>query len=144
VRLIPFLHTFEGKAQDKHLLKKLKAEAPGILAWAVQGCQKWQESGLQMPEVVRAETQAYREEMDVLGQFIAERCTEEPTASVSAKALWDEFYFWAQDNNEHADRKLLAARLAARGFTKRQYGKERVWTWFGISLKTTGQTRKVA
>src|SRR6476661_1786965 len=129
VRLVPFQHKFEGDAQDKQLLSKLQLEAAGILAWAVRGCLRWQQHGLGMPEIVRAETETYREEMDVIGQFLAERCTIEPKASVTAKVLWDEFYFWAADNGEKADRKLFAARLAARGFSKRQFGKERVWTW---------------
>jgi putative DNA primase/helicase len=125
VRLVPFQHKFEGDAQDKQLLTKLQAEAVGILAWAIQGCLEWQQQGLAVPEVVRAETQSYREEMDVIGQFLMERCVVDSNVSVTAKALWDEYYFWAADNGEKADRKLFAARLAARGFTKSRVGHER-------------------
>ena len=84
VRLIPFLHKFEAGAQDKELMGKLRAEAPGILAWAVQGCLKWQQEGLGMPEVVKAATESYREEMDIIGQFLEERCVVDPRASVGA------------------------------------------------------------
>jgi putative DNA primase/helicase len=37
-KLIPFNVSIPKAEQDKHLLEKLAAEAPGILAWAVQGC----------------------------------------------------------------------------------------------------------
>jgi putative DNA primase/helicase len=53
VRLIPFLHRFEGAAADQDLMKKLRAESPGILAWAVRGCLKWQQEGLGIPEIVK-------------------------------------------------------------------------------------------
>ena len=134
VRLIPFLHKFEAGAQDKHLLSKLRAEAPGILAWAVQGCLKWQQEGLGMPEIVKAATESYREEMDIIGQFLEERCVVDPQASVAAATLWDEFAFWASENGEQADRRIFAARLAARGFEKRKSGHGRIWTWFGVTL----------
>ena len=136
VRLIPFLHKFEGGAQDKHLLGNSRTEAPAILAWAVRGCLEWQQSGLETPEVVKSATSAYRDEMDLVGQFLEERCMFSPEATVSAKALYDEFYFWATDNGEQADRRTFTAHLAARAFEKRKVGHGRIWTWFGITLRS--------
>jgi putative DNA primase/helicase len=97
-----------------------------------------------MPEVVRAATEAYREEMDVVGQFLEERCTIDPQASISAATLWDEFSLWAAENSEDADRRTFVARLAGRGFEKRKAGHGRVWTWFGIKLKSMGQNENPA
>ncbi|MBM3189619.1 MAG: hypothetical protein FJZ90_12955, partial [Chloroflexi bacterium] len=45
VRLVPFLQHFEPD-QEPGLLDTLKAEAPGILAWAIAGCLEWQNKRL--------------------------------------------------------------------------------------------------
>jgi putative DNA primase/helicase len=75
IRLIPFLQQFVGDSADKDLLCKLKAEASGILRWALEGCLAWQREGLCLPNVVQAASQAYREENDHIGEFLDERCT---------------------------------------------------------------------
>ena len=75
VRLIPFLRQFRGADADSHLADTLRAEAEGILAWAVRGCLAWQERGLEPPEAVKAATADYRSEADPLADFLA-TCTE--------------------------------------------------------------------
>ena len=74
IRLVPFEITIPEGERDKNLPEKLKAEADGILAWAVQGCLVWQQQGLGVPEEVKAATDSYREEMDILGEFLKDRC----------------------------------------------------------------------
>src|SRR5262249_54371075 len=74
IRLVPFTVTIPEAERDKDLPAKLRRELSGILAWAVQGCLDWQRAGLGMPEAVKAATAEYRAEMDVLDQFLAERC----------------------------------------------------------------------
>jgi len=41
VKLVPFDVTIPPKERDKRLLVKLRAELPGILNWALEGCQQW-------------------------------------------------------------------------------------------------------
>ena len=96
-----------------------------------------------MPEIVKAATESYREEMDIIGQFLEERCVIDPQANVSAATLWDEFAFWASENGEQADRRIFAARLAARGFEKRKSGHGRIWTWFGVTLKSMAERQGI-
>jgi len=50
IRLVPFRHSFDDAAMDKNLLEKLRAEAPGILNWAIHGCLAWQRDGLISPK----------------------------------------------------------------------------------------------
>ncbi|MBV9452643.1 MAG: hypothetical protein JOZ19_00760 [Rubrobacter sp.] len=69
IRLVPFDVRIPSGEVDRELPEKLKAELPGILAWAVRGCLDWQKNGLGEPEEVRAATEAYRAEMDVLVAF---------------------------------------------------------------------------
>ena len=58
VKLIPFLQSFD--TPDMTLGDALRAEAPGILTWAVEGCLEWQKGGLQPPECVEIATAEYR------------------------------------------------------------------------------------
>src|SRR5213594_2754704 len=61
--------TIPDAEQDKTLPDKLRAELPGILRWAVEGCRLWQAQGLVAPSAVLAATEGYKNEMDTLGNF---------------------------------------------------------------------------
>jgi putative DNA primase/helicase len=139
IRLIPFLQQFVGDRADKDLASKLKAEASGILRWAVDGCLSWQRDGLGLPAVVLAASLAYREENDHIGEFLGDCCLVAPDAFVSAAALWDSYLFWATNNQDRpVDRTVFSNRLEGKGFRKKRAGHERTWTWFGLSLKPPG------
>ena len=57
------------------LLETLKREGSGILnIWMLAGLRDCLRSGLQIPEKIKAATAAYREEQDILGDWIAENC----------------------------------------------------------------------
>lgn len=102
VRLVPFTVTIPEPEQDKRLAEKLRAELPGILAWAVRGCLAWQKSGLQAPAAVVNATAAYRAESDLIGQFL-EECTEAGVMfQVMAQELYDAYKTWCTNNGEHA------------------------------------------
>jgi putative DNA primase/helicase len=68
IRVIPF--EIKTSVGERDLLAKLRAEWPGILAWAVRGCLAWQRSGLQTPRAVHEATASYRKRADHLSQFI--------------------------------------------------------------------------
>lgn len=70
--MIPF--TIKPKRKDQNLQEKLKAEWPGILRWAINGCLDWQKHGLIRPEVVLRATAAYFEEQDVMGSWLRDNC----------------------------------------------------------------------
>jgi putative DNA primase/helicase len=137
IRLIPFNQRFEGSAIDKDLLHKLLVEAPGILAWAVQGALKWQRDGLGEPPVVREATDAYRRESDALDEFIAACCEVSPCARVTASTIWSHYQAWETENGESAplNIKSFSRRLQAKGFRKGRYGHRRTRIWLGISVR---------
>ncbi len=63
IYLIQFDVTIPENERDPHLLEKLRGEASGILAWAVQGCLEWQANGagaegLRPPERIRNATRS--------------------------------------------------------------------------------------
>ena len=79
--LVPFLVKFvdspsaeDERTKDKHLSEKLRAEAPGILAWVVRGCIEWRQQGLNPPQTVLSETERYRLSEDLAADFLSECC----------------------------------------------------------------------
>jgi putative DNA primase/helicase len=105
VFLIPFERSFvdrptqpHEKQRDPRLLEKLKAEAPGILAWLVRGCLEWQREGLNPPAEVRAATSEYRAGEDTLGQFIVQCCLVAPQCRVQAGNIRAEYECWCEEN----------------------------------------------
>lgn len=89
VRLIPWNVTIPPDQVDGKLPEKLRAELPGILAWAIRGCLKWQQEGLQPPDSVQAATKAWHEEMDHINRFVADALTLSPGLKVPASRLFD-------------------------------------------------------
>jgi putative DNA primase/helicase len=98
VRLIPFDVTIPKAKRDKRLQEKLRAELPGILNWAIKGCLDWQKLGLAEPAAVTKAVGAYRVEMDVIQQWIDERCTVAPSCEWKASMAYGDYRNWAQDS----------------------------------------------
>ncbi len=131
IRLIPFNVIFQQP--DKAMPEKLRGELPGILAWAVQGCLRWQSEGLGLPDEVRAATDGYRQEEDALAQFIQERCIAVPNARVQSSDLYREYSTWCEQVGEHRLRqKEFVARLKEKGFDRVKSSGVMVWTGLGL------------
>ncbi len=137
IRLLPFTVQIPPAEQDKTLPEQLRAEFPGILRWAVEGCLAWQQNGLGWADEVRQATAAYREEMDVLGQFLSECCRQGgDDFYVAAKDLYGAYKNWCKEVNEQTEtQKWFGTRLKERGFRRER--PHRVWTWFGLRLGAT-------
>jgi len=136
VRLVPFNKTFTEQERDPHLLDTLKAESPHILAWMVQGCLEWQRRGLaDVPVVVADQTAEYRQEQDVIGQWLGE-CTKADRASeVDASELYTSYRNWAIESGlKPASKVSLGRRLSERGFIGRKSHGKRIWS--GLTLNT--------
>src|SRR5262249_20336564 len=100
IRLIPFTVTIPKSERDPKLLEKLRAELPGILRWAVEGCLEWQKRGLGIPAKVEAATQDYKAETDRLGPFVTDRCYLREDASAPAGQLYEAYQLWCSENGE--------------------------------------------
>lgn len=112
IRLIPFRVTIPEDEQDHQLLDKLKEELPGILNWALDGCEDWRKDGLQTPKEVKAATEEYKSEMDILGQFIEECCVKSESENVLFSKLYERYNDWCIENNEHPmSKQKLGRRL---------------------------------
>ncbi len=101
VLLVPWTVVIPESQRDTKLKAKLRAEAPGILKWIVDGCLAWQREGLNPPEAVRAATAQFRGESDTIGRFLSQRCTTRiPSAVVSATDLYRAFEAWCREEGE--------------------------------------------
>lgn len=133
IRMIPFLARFEGATADKELSKKLLAELPGILAWAVQGALSWQRHGLQTPFAVAEATDAYKQEMDVLGSFLADRTATGADLRIGVGKLYEAYKAFAEDSGLSPMSKFALSRaLEERGFKQSKSGSERYWKELGF------------
>lgn len=71
IALVPFNAKFEGERDDKRIGEKLRAELPGILVWALQGCLEYQRVGLNPPQRCIDAVLAWRMDNDPLADFLA-------------------------------------------------------------------------
>lgn len=138
VQVIPFVQQFSKDRRDKKLLLKLKEEAAGILNWAIEGARKWKEQGLDTPAIVTQMSEQYRQESDVLVEFIEDCCVLDADASTTSGKLWNEYLRWItrQNDGDGLDRTSFGRKLEARGLKKERVGRERTRGWRGIRLKS--------
>lgn len=135
IKLIPFTVTIPKEEVDTDLPEKLRKELPGILRWAVEGCLKWQQDGLGEPEEVKQATQGYKDEMDILGQFISDYCVTRPGARSSVKEVYEVYKTWCKETGEYElSQRKFNRRLEERGFVKKRSGKGGNTEFHGIGL----------
>lgn len=116
-RMIPFSVPIPKAEQDRNLGSKLAAEAPGILAWAVRGCSKWQADGLGVPEVVTRATEDYRNEMDPVTDFIEDCCIQDPALVTPSTDLYTAYNQWCVVHREKTgSSKAFGTALERKGF----------------------------
>lgn len=122
IRLIPWLAKFEGKGEIlKHELDaRFATEFSGILAWLVEGAQKWLVAGaLDEPKVIQDATEQYRQDEDVLGRFISQCFELGPDYSCFLEEIDKAAKLWFRNEGmEPWHRKNLSRKLKdERGFT---------------------------
>lgn len=138
IHLVPFTTTIPEADRDHDLPDKLRAEAPGILAWAVGGAVEWYRDGLNPPAEVRQATSSYRGEMDTLGDFLTECTTEDEADYVTKADLFAAYVKWCEDSGERPlSQRQLARRLSERGLDDYQQPTgDRARCWLGVRLTT--------
>ena len=103
IKLIPFEVNIPADKVDKTLKYKLRKEFPQILKWAVDGCIKWHQFGIEEPECVQEATKEYKIEMDLLAAFM-EQCLVidyDSKDKIMASDLFGLYSKWAKANNEY-------------------------------------------
>lgn len=140
VRLIPFLRTFAGSAVDPMLKVALRAEASGILAWAVRGCLEWQKRGLEAPAIVREATEEYQQGEDPLADFFDSRLVinaDTADSVVTFTKLYAAYREWATaqgiNDREKMTAKLFGNHMASRPFTRVKFGSAPAYKGFELA-----------
>lgn len=135
--LIPFTVTIPEKERDPDLSEKLKAEWPGILKWAIDGCLAWQESGLSAPKTVTQATDEYLSGEDNLAIWVTERCkTDSKAYECESSKLFKDYSSWMLSAGEKpVSQKSFTQAMEGKGYY-RISGKRHA-TFAGIRLDDT-------
>jgi putative DNA primase/helicase len=103
----------------RNLLTKLKAEASGVLVWAVLGCLDWQRDGLAESQAVQDSVNSWKSEDDPYREFFEDECEFGPANSVPVADIWRAFSNWAEKNGiRYPSRTKLYERLRLLGCSK--------------------------
>jgi putative DNA primase/helicase len=142
VRLIPFKRFFKPEERDKLLTTKLRDEAEGIIAWAVEGARVWYEDGyLKEPKLMEQSNSQYRSLSDRLFGFTSRyELTDSESDTLSVKLIWGEYLKWCDEEGlpskeiwgrrvfeqsmEEREFPIVAVARAGKAFTNMCYAKE--------------------
>ena len=132
--LVPFKVRIADEEVDKDLLKKLTAELPGILNWALEGCLRWQKEGMPIPETLQVASAAYRASEDRLADFFAECVEFHPLGQVKHSELMELAKEWCERNGVYKPSdKAIGERLIESGAER--YRSNGVRYWRGAMLR---------
>lgn len=96
LQMVPFNAYFDKP--DRQLTDKLKSELSGILNWCVDGWKIYQVKGLEIPAAVANESNAYKQEQDLTGQFLDQTCKVVVGSKIKSSELYARFKTWCLDN----------------------------------------------
>ena len=117
---VPFTRNFETDTlveKDPDRAQRLLEEASGILRWCVLGAARYLEQGLNPPPKIKGARDAYRTDMDLLADWLAECCEEGPQHHASSADLWASWEAFARGRGEIGflrSSRALGRRLANR------------------------------
>lgn len=135
--LVPFDVTIPEGERDERLTEKLRAEAPGILAWMIEGAQEWDMNGLAPPERVRLATEDYLQAEDTIAAWILDECERRDDAWSSSAELFASWRAWADRAGESfGSQKRFSQRLAAHGVLAKRQARTGTRGFQGLLLKS--------
>jgi putative DNA primase/helicase len=120
-RVIPFSVMIPEPERDPALMRKLRAEYPAILRWAIDGALSWRAMRLATAASVRGATERYLEAEDAFNLWRADCAALEPAAWESVAELYASFAAWAQKAGEAAlSQKRFSQVAEAHGFARKR------------------------
>ncbi len=138
IRLVPFNVRIPNPRPRREIAEELRAELPGILAWAVQGCLDWLEFGLCPPAQVKEATEAYRVEQDILGAFLKDVCALGSDLTANATDIYKAYRDWAEAAGERPVSQTRFGRvLGERGYESGRSKTTGRKQYRGIGVKTS-------
>lgn len=135
--LVPFTQQFTGTRKDERLPEKLKAEHPGILAWAIKGARKWATDGLRIPTTVTESSKEYMAQQNDIELWIDECCNVGDGLRCKSSDLYASYANWKQRNGENAGSSKMFSQRLERKFTKKKEAPGMMF--LGLQLKPEHQ-----
>lgn len=142
INLIPFTVTIPDseKRAPEDLKAEFRAEASGILLWALQGFYKWRhEGGLHRPDSIVKASQEYRSEMDTLQAFIDSEIIEDNSSPLPHKEVYKAYVEWCKNEGLTyviSSRKLSMELLEVKHW-RSQLDRKNTREWLGKRLRST-------
>jgi len=141
VKLIPFKVSIppERRIDDFHRIL-LQEESSGILNWCLQGYFNYRKHGLVEPKSVTEAVEEYKDDMDIIGQFIRDHInlTRKEEDLISKDELYKKYCDWADNSGikGKVKKQTLSKDLISRGWqeTRTKISGERRRCWTGIQL----------
>lgn len=140
--MLPFTRNYDADktlVKDPNRTEKLFAELEGVLAWLVRGAIEYQQEGLREPNKTKAAREEYKDEMDLLKDWVRE-CCEEGDFRETSQNLWISWKGYAEARNELRyipSSRALGRRLGGKYKTQRSNGKG---YYTGIRVRVDSET----
>lgn len=113
--------------------KIIAAELPGVLAWAVRGAVDWMCGGLRAPLAIKEVIAQYREETDLLGEWLAVNTECDPEGMVTVMQAYADYAEHCRDSGMKPGSKNNFSRIMTdRGFKRSADTKTRRFIGFRL------------
>lgn len=136
IKLIPFSQNFEGRADDT-LETKLIGELPGILNWALEGLRMWHVQGLGSCKAIDIATEEYRQESDVIGQWLEDRAIAGEGMHIEATAAYLDFVAWKGVVSKFENTTWFGRRMSEHGHKSVKKGGKKIYLGIGLLAPVT-------
>lgn len=101
LHIVPFKAHFSPETRNPNMAEELKAEAPQILQWLIEGHLRWLEDGyLKKCSAVQQETDAYFESQSTPEMWVTECCEQVEQGATQAKDMFASFKAWKELRGE--------------------------------------------
>lgn len=142
IRFVIWPVTIEDSTRREfdEVIAELWEERSGILNWLIDGALAYLTEGLMPPQEIVDTTEEYREEMDIVGEFI-KSCVirHSPVAGssdvpvVPAQVMYEAFVAWCGMNGHRAwKQRSFASVLSQKGFMRDRNASKRRYKWVAL------------
>ena len=107
------------RQRDPDLSSKIDSELPGVLAWLVRGCLRYQEEGLNPPKSVTNATKKYMKSEDIFMVFLKDEFFFDEDGKVLRSLTYPIYKNWCEENGvRKMNKKHFLEQLEKRFLTK--------------------------
>lgn len=142
IKIIPVPTDFTGK-EDKDLRDKLLEEGPQILNWLLEGFKMYIDEGLELPSCLDNSIKEYKEEMDIVQQWINEYCDVKSSYFEKANTLYDNFRAFCLRRDQRTNQTIFGRNLSKK-FKKYNSGSGIVYIGLRLKKEAEDLTKKVS